>query len=123
MTDSNGVIYKSVSSRRYKQDIEDFEPDAKAVMELQPVRFRYRDTSQQDIGLIAEDVAGKITDLVIYDNQGRPEAVKYDKISLYLLSVVKNQQEENEALKTRIQELESKVDRLLNAQKIQPIKQ
>jgi hypothetical protein len=120
--DSSGVIYKSVSSRRYKRDIENFAPDANAVMELQPVRFRYKGTGQRDIGLIAEDVADKINDLVIYDDLGRPEAVKYDKISLYLLSVVKNQQEENELLKTRVQELESKIDQLLNAQNIKPVK-
>ena len=40
------------------------------------------------------------------DKQGRPDAVKYDRIGVYLLEVVKELRAENELLKERIGRLE-----------------
>ena len=45
-----------------------------------------------------------------YDNQGRPEAVKYEKVSLYLLGVVKELNAENQSLKNRVEALERAMD-------------
>jgi hypothetical protein len=42
-----------------------------------------------------------LKDLVIYDDKQRPDALKYDRISLYLLEVIKD-------LKKRLEILEGK---------------
>jgi hypothetical protein len=48
---------------------------------------------QNHIGLIAEELHEiGLNHLVIYDKENRPDAVKYKKVSLYLLEVMKEQQ-------------------------------
>jgi hypothetical protein len=105
---ANGDLTKQTSSRRYNENIRTLEVDPDQVLKLSPVRFDWKETQEEDIGLIAEDVEQTLPDLVIYDNEGRPDAVKYDKIAIYLLGVVKNLKTENEELKKRIETLESR---------------
>jgi len=115
VADGNGKLWKSSSSQRYKTNIEQLDADTDAVLQLRPVRFQWKTTGQNDIGLIAEEVEQQISDLVIYDNEGRPEAVKYDRVSLYLLTVVKELKAENESLKQRLTSLETTVQNLAKA--------
>ena len=113
LADTAGKLWKQSSSQRYKTNIETLDTGADAVFKLRPVSFEYKETGQKDIGLIAEEVEKISPDLVIYDGQGRPDAVKYDKVALYLLSVVKNQQEQIATLKEKISQnksLEQRVD-------------
>jgi len=90
------------SSKRYKKDIEDLKVDADEVLKLRPVTFKWKETSYKDIGLIAEEVDEVSKDLVVYDAEGKPDAVKYDRVALHLLAVVKDQQK-------RITELEATI--------------
>jgi len=110
--DGTGKLFKLVSSKRYKTNIKDLETNPDAVLQLRPVRFQYKSSGQQDIGLIAEEVQEHLQELVIYDNQGRPDAVKYDRVALYLLDVVKTQQEKIAALEERLDALENTTQRL-----------
>jgi len=123
VVDANGKLWKQSSSQRYKKNIETLDTGADAVFKLRPVSFEYKESGQKDIGLIAEEVEKISPDLVIYDGEGRPDAVKYDKVALYLLSVVKNQQvekdvaieslkKENEDIKARLVAMESLVSKL-----------
>ena len=69
------------------------------------------------MGLIAEDVAEWVPDLVVYDGEGRPDAVQYQKLSVYLLGIIQMQQDRltaleasnaaAEALERRVKALES----------------
>ena len=106
---STGEVLRNTSSRRYKKNIEalDLASLSEAVLQLQPVSYDYRDTGQHDIGLIAEDVAALIPELVTFDQEGRPDAVKYDRGFLYLLALVKKQAEDLAELKQRLAEQES----------------
>jgi hypothetical protein len=88
------------------------------VLQLRPVSFQYKSSGHQDIGLIAEEVAEHLPDLVIYDDVGRPDAVKYDRISLYLLDVAKELKAESDSLKQRLEDLESAVEQLAKAKEI-----
>jgi hypothetical protein len=121
VVDMDGKLWKQSSSRRYKTNINDLELYPDKVLQLRPVRFQWKTTGQAEIGLIAEEVEEVSKDLVIYDKEGRPDSVKYDKLALYFLSVLKAQQEkiealemlktQNEALERRIQDLERKINR------------
>ena len=106
--DANGKLHKAGSSKRYKTRIADLETDPDVVLRLNPVRFQWKRTGEQDIGLIAEEVDEVIKDLVAYDQDGRPEAVKYDRLSLYLLAVLRELKAENDAVKERLEGLERK---------------
>ncbi|HAX62445.1 MAG TPA: hypothetical protein DCX95_07845 [Elusimicrobia bacterium] len=101
----------TTSSRRYKDNIKDLETKPADVLKLRPVEFRWKETGEQDTGLIAEETADVIKDLAIFRN-GRPDAVKYEKIGVYLLVLAKEQQNEIDSLKLAIAKLEQKIDLL-----------
>jgi hypothetical protein len=117
----NGFIQKKSSSRRYKKNIRSLDLDRTKIFNLHPVKFEWKTTGQEDIGLIAEEVEEVLKELVIYDLEGKPEAVKYDRVALYLLGVVKAQQEkiaaleqaaaQTESLRRRLEALEKMVGR------------
>lgn len=68
------------------------------------MRFQWKSTGQEDIGLIAEEVEKALPDLVIHEN-GQPESVKYAQLPVYLVAVAKQQRAEIESLRTENQEL------------------
>jgi len=103
---ADGDLVKILSSRRYKEDVRDLEVDFQKVLKLRPVRFKWRETAEEDVGLIAEEVDEAMEDLVVCDAEGRPDAVKYDKLGVYLLAVIKAQQQIIAALQDRIAPLE-----------------
>jgi hypothetical protein len=111
---AGNVLVRVFSSRKYKDDIQPLDTDAfaSAMLELQPVSYRYIESGIEDIGLIAEDVAELIPDLVSYDADGAPQTVKYDRAFLYLLTVVRKQVEELERRERRNKALEARVLRL-----------
>jgi hypothetical protein len=102
--DADGNIFKASSSERYKEDIQSFSTDFEKILEVDPKSFKYKATGASDIGYLAEDFdALGLYDLVIYDAEGRPDAIKYDRITLYLLEVVKglvNKETETSSLNT-----------------------
>ena len=64
--------------------------------------FDWKSTGAADVGLIAEEVATILPDLVIRDADGRPDGVKYDKLAVYLLGVIKTQREQLAAQQSEI---------------------
>lgn len=106
---SSGYIARSTSSARYKVNIDrTYKAPLEAVKKLKPASYWDKgdaerlaalldatspsedmsefDPPRQLIGLIAEDVdALGLTDLVLYDVDGRPDAVFYDKVAVLLL--------------------------------------
>ena len=96
----------NVSSRRYKHDIQPMHTASEAIYALKPVSFRYHKqydrTQTIAFGLIAEEVAEVIPDLVGRNPEGQPESVRYDQVNAMLL---------NEFLKEhrRVEELNSTV--------------
>jgi hypothetical protein len=107
VADANGVLYKNSSSERYKTQIRELGIDPRKVLELSPARFNWKETGEEDIGLIAEQVEQVLPDLVIRDQEGQPDAVKYDKLAVCLLELIRSQQNEINALKTQVEELRS----------------
>jgi hypothetical protein len=105
VVDANGVLEKQSSSKRYKENISSLEIDPAQVLQLQPVRFQWKTTGQPDIGLIAEEVEQILPELVIYDKEGKPDAVKYDRLAIYLLGALKQLKTENNTLKNELSEL------------------
>jgi hypothetical protein len=92
VADANGKLWKQSSSMRHKHNVADLPAAGDAVLALRPVAFEWNSTGEPDIGLIAEEVAATLPELVLCDAEGQPDAVKYDKLALYLLDVVRTQQ-------------------------------
>ncbi len=86
--DSAGQLGTASSSRRFKRDIKPIGNASEALLALKPVSFAYKahkDNTPQ-FGLLAEDVAEVNPDLVIYDTDGKPFAVRYEMVNAMLLN-------------------------------------
>ncbi len=91
MIDSSGQLGTVSSSRRTKEDVRDMAEASERLLALRPVTFRYRKEfaggeKPIQFGLIAEEVAEVFPELVVYNQQGEPETVKYHLLSSLLLN-------------------------------------
>ena len=88
--DSNGQLGTTVSSERFKENIELLPDQTEFFMQLRPVTFTYRHDKnhKNHYGLIAEEVAKIYPDLVVYDKEGQIYTVNYlDLIPLLLAQI------------------------------------
>ncbi len=96
-----GFYYSSVSSMTIKEDIRPLDVDLERVLQIDPKTYKYKENGVESVGLIAEDLdLLGFKELVIYQN-GRPEGVQYDKVSLYLLNVIKDMNKRIKILENR----------------------
>jgi hypothetical protein len=85
-----------ISSLRFKQNVLDMGSASDALMQLRPVTFRYKPVYDDgsnvlQYGLIAEEVAKVYPDMVQYDQEGKPLAVRYNFLAAMLLEQVQKQ--------------------------------
>ena len=100
MLDGNGKVTKAPSSRKYKKDIKSLDSkDTNKIYDLNPTSFKYKQSDVIDFGLIAEEVDPVIPELVIYDKEGKPDAVKYNALTVLLLQELKKLRQEIDDLK------------------------
>ena len=138
---SNGSIYRSTSSSKYKSDVETLDDaHANIIFEMRPVW--YRSTTGNDpvehsyYGLIAEEVAEVDPRLVVFgaapdcscdeDEDGavdhplecltEPEGVYYERFVPHLINLAQRQQSQIDVLMARIDELETRLDLLETTQ-------
>jgi len=103
LTDGTGSIYYDSSSLRYKEDIQPLVDDFTKILKIEPKSFIDKATGNREIGYIAEelDTLG-LKNLVGYNQDGLPDTLHYEKIVIYLLEVVKSQQEDIRILKEKL---------------------
>ena len=105
---SNAKLYRSTSSARYKNTIQDASFGLSEAMSLRPVT--YKGNNDGDVvygGLIAEEVhdAG-LTQFVQYDKEGRPDSLAYGNMVSLCIKAIQEQQDLIESLTARIAALE-----------------
>ena len=101
VVDEAGRIYKQSSSTKYKTNINDFTDDYKKILKLSPSRYQYIDREEEEIGYLAENLDRMgLKTLVVYNALGEPESIKYDKIPIYLIPIIKEQEEKLASLFT-----------------------
>ena len=83
---SAGLISACSSSERYKSDITPMGPSSELIAALTPVRFRWTEEGQEDIGLIAEEVASVLPEIVTYNSSGQVEGVEYNRLGPLLVA-------------------------------------
>lgn len=96
VVNANGQLGTVSSSRRYKKDIEPMGEASERLYQLRPVKFRYKtaDVGGQNpvqFGLIAEEVADVLPQLVVRGKDGQPESVAYHLLPAMLLSELQKQ--------------------------------
>ncbi|MEO8349561.1 MAG: tail fiber domain-containing protein [Acidobacteriota bacterium] len=111
LVNSDGKLGTTVSSRRFKRDIREIGGESDGLMRLSPVAFTYEPgldlTGLVQYGLIAEEVARVYPDLVVYDRNGRPEAVRDHLLNALLVNERQKQHRMIEELEARLAKLES----------------
>lgn len=106
---TTGAMYRSTSSLRYKNTINDAIHGLKELMELRPVTYKGNEDGDKVFGgLIAEEVhdAG-LTEFVQYTEDGQPDALAYGNMVSLCIKAIQEQQETIKELQARIAVLEN----------------
>jgi hypothetical protein len=85
---ASNVLGLCSSSRRYKENIENYAKGMEVVEKLNPVTYDWKDGQGHDIGLIAEDVDA-VEELFAVKKDGVIEGVRYDRIITVLINGLK----------------------------------
>jgi hypothetical protein len=114
--DGAGHLGTITSSARFKDDIQDIGDGSSALMKLRPVRFHYKQdvdpSGVEQYGLVAEEVAKVYPDLVVYDEKGEPQTVRYHFVNALLLNEVQRHARQAEAQQREIAAQRRDVDTL-----------
>jgi len=88
LIDSAGQLGTMSSSKRFKKEIKPMDQTSEAILGLKPVTFHYKSDSKgtPQFGLIAEEVAQVNPDLVVRDEKGEVETVRYEAVNAMLLN-------------------------------------
>ncbi len=95
LVDNAGLIGYQASSIRYKENIIDM-VSSNRIYDLRPVKFNYKKDKRRSIqyGLIAEEVAKIMPEIVSYNKEGEPETVNYSRLIPFILNEMKNRTKE-----------------------------
>jgi hypothetical protein len=100
---SNNELHKVTSSKRFKDNIRDIELDTNLLYNIKPRTFVWNNESgsfgQTDFGLIAEEVADIVPELVSFDSSNEPYSVKYQMITVLLLKEIQDLKKEIDVIK------------------------
>jgi hypothetical protein len=95
-----GTVVES-SSLAYKENVQPLEFN-EAIYNVNAVKYDRKDGSSKDeVGVIAEELYEVLPDLVECKD-GKPDAVKYTKMTMYLLEALKKQNQEIQLLKEKL---------------------
>lgn len=91
------------SSKALKMNINPIDNALEAVLKLKGVTYDRKDgTSQNEAGLIAEQVNKILPNLVTKDAKGKPTGIHYTKLTAYLIEAVKSLQSEIDDLSKQL---------------------
>jgi hypothetical protein len=114
--DSNGQlgVQLTLSSRRYKGEIQDMGDASRDLLRLRPVTFHYKKPNPDgsrplEYGLIAEEVDAVYPELVVRGQDGQIETVQYSKLPAMLLNELQKQDEMIRKLAARVAALEAQL--------------
>jgi hypothetical protein len=104
---ANGQLGVLASSERYKTEIAQMGPSTQKLHELRPVSFHLKSDPKGAVqyGLIAEEVNKVFPELVIHDDAGTIQGVRYDELAPMLLNEVQEQQKKLAAQTSELGEL------------------
>ncbi len=98
------------SDEQYKENIKTLSGALDMIGEIRGVRFTWKDSGENDIGVIAQEVEKALPEVVHTDSQGR-KSVDYARMVALLIQAVKEQERRiNELLRT-VDELLSELDK------------
>ena len=90
--DGDGQVVRFTSSQRFKENIEPLSyEDYKYLLNLTPVQFNYKSTTQTSAGFIAEEAHELgLNKFILYDKEGRPDSISYKLLTVAIIGLLKN---------------------------------
>jgi hypothetical protein len=109
---ANGQLGVIASSARYKMEIRELTGASDRLTQLHPVSYQYKaEPGVTHYGLIAEEVEKVMPELVVHDEQDRPETVQYHELIPLLVQQVNRQRDLIERQTALLERLEARLDR------------
>jgi hypothetical protein len=87
------------SSERFKDDVEPIEGASDRLRRVGGKSFRWKDSGEPDVGVLAEDVADAVPEASHRDERGRPDAVHYGKLLPVAIQAINEQGDELDELR------------------------
>ena len=104
------------SSARFKDDIKPMDNASETILALKPVSFRYKKELDPDkipqFGLIAEEVERVNPDLVVRDEDGKVNTVRYEAVNAMLLNEFLKEHRKVEEQGATIAQLKEQIEML-----------
>jgi Chaperone of endosialidase len=88
------TAWNTTSSRRFKTNIHTLQNGLGLVARLRGVTYNEKSGGKPQIGVIAEEVAKVLPQVVAFDRKGRPLGVDYSRLTAVLIQATKQQQQE-----------------------------
>ena len=108
---SSGQLGVLASSERYKTGITSMSGSTEKLQHLRPVTFHLKTDPRGPVqyGLIAEEVARVYPELVIRNEAGRIEGVRYDELAPMLLNELQQEHQRLEAVQGQLADLSARL--------------
>ncbi|HEV2349073.1 MAG TPA: tail fiber domain-containing protein [Terriglobia bacterium] len=104
---SNG--WDTFSSQRFKTNIHTLRGGLDKVERLRGVTYNDKSNGKPEVGVIAEEVAKVLPEIVGLDKDGRPVGLDYSRLTAVLIEATKEQQREIKAQSTLIRKQEARL--------------
>ena len=102
------------SALKYKDNIESLGSTLDQVLKLRGVSFTKKNTGEQQIGFIADEIEKEFPQIVTKDNQGEIHGLSYQRMTAVLLESVKDLNSKIEAQNLFIKDLLDRIEKLEN---------
>ncbi len=104
---ADGVMGRSTSSLKYKENVLDYNKGLAEVMQLRPVSYTSKNPQEEGqtfAGLIAEEVHDLgLTEFVQYAEDGSPDALAYQNMIALLTKAIQELKAEVDTLRSKVQ--------------------
>ncbi len=123
IVNSNGQLGTATSSERFKDEIKPMGEASEALLQLEPVTFRYKHELDPDgvlqFGLVAEQVEKVSPSLVIRDPDGKVHTVRYEAVNAMLLNEFLKEHRKVQTLEGMVTQQQKQIEALTaNLQKV-----
>jgi hypothetical protein len=97
------------SSIRWKEDVQTLEDPLRLVEQLRGVRYTWTESGEPDVGVIAEEVAEVLPEVVAFEDDGQARGVNYGKLVSVLIEATKTQQQDLAAKEQTIEQQQEEI--------------
>jgi hypothetical protein len=92
------ISLTETSSKRYKENIVDLHNSLDKVLSMRGVAYNRKGSADVEIGLIAEEVAEIVPEIINFTEDGQADSVSYGRVTALLIEAIKEQQKQIDRL-------------------------